>query len=245
VDDLRGAAARGELRAHYQPLVALPSRRTVGVEALARWQHPEFGPISPADFIPAAEKAGLIIAVGRHILELALRQTAAWHAVGLRLDLSVNVSPTQLIEEDYCDGVSALLEHCSLTPEVLTLEITETEPIHDLPAVVECLGYVRDLGVGISIDDFGAGHTSVEQFRNLPATELKIDQSIIQGPLEDAEAALQAVLPEGRGRGIRIVAEGVETPSHLKVAEALGCDRAQGYLLGAPADADTIERVLT
>jgi EAL domain-containing protein (putative c-di-GMP-specific phosphodiesterase class I) len=226
--------------AHFQPQVALPGSHVVGVEALARWDHPEFGLISPADFIPAAESTGLIGDIGHHMLELATRQVMAWRERGIHLDLSVNVSPNQLADGDYCEDVSTVLDQCGLPASILTLEVTETQPIADLPAVVECLLHVRELGVGVSIDDFGVGHSSLEQFRMLPATELKIDQSIIQGTVDGALTLLSGVLLEARERGLRIVAEGVETADHLALAQQLGCDRAQGYLIGAPVDAATL-----
>lgn len=244
IEDLQGAGYRGELVAHFQPQVALPGRRVVGVEALARWNHPEFGSISPTDFIPAAESGGLISTLGHHMLELATRQVAAWRSSGLHLDLAVNVSPSQLADHDYCDDVLRVLDSSGLPTASLTLEITETQPIGDLTAAVECLEHLREHGVGVSIDDFGAGHSSLEQFRNLPATELKLDQSIIQGSVDGARVQLAAVLAEARERGLRIVAEGVETLKQLARAEQLGCDRAQGFLIGRPVDAETLARSL-
>lgn len=244
IDDLQGAGHRGELVAYFQPQIALPDRMVVGVEALARWNHPEFGLIAPTDFIPAAESTGLIGELGHHMLELAVQQVAAWRTTGLPLDLAVNVSPNQL-SDDYCDDVSTVLDRSGLPAANLTLEITETQPIADLAGVIECLQHVRDLGVGVSIDDFGVGHASLEHFRSLPASELKLDQSIIQGSVDDATARLADVLVEARDRGLRIVAEGVETPEQLALAERLGCDRAQGFLIGAPLDADAFVRSLS
>ncbi len=230
--------------AYFQPQVALPGRRVVGVEALARWNHPEFGMLTPTAFIPVAETAGLIGELGRHILELAVRQVASWRTNGLHLDLAVNVSPNQLRDDRFCEDVSAVLDRSGLPPECLTLEITETQPISNLSAVVSCLEQVRDLGVGVSIDDFGSGHSSLEQFRSLPASELKLDQSIIQSSEDDALARLGDVLDEARDRGLRIVAEGVETLEQLALAVRLRCHRAQGFLIGAPMDATALVRSL-
>jgi EAL domain-containing protein (putative c-di-GMP-specific phosphodiesterase class I) len=244
IEDLQGAGHRGELVAFFQPQIALPARTIVGVEALARWNHPEFGLLAPTQFILAAESTGLIGEVGHHMLELAVHHVAEWRATGISLDLSVNVSPDQFADERYCENVSAVLDWSGLPPASLTLEITETQAIADLAVVVECLEHVRELGVGVSIDDFGSGHSSIEQFRKLPASELKIDQSIIQGSVDDAYAGLAEVLVEARERGLRIVAEGIETHQQLALAEQLGCDRAQGYLIGMPMDADTFARSL-
>ena len=244
IEDLQGAGRRGELVAHFQPQVALPGRHVVGVEALARWNHPEFGLLAPTDFIPVAESTGLISELGHHMLELAALQVVAWRATGLDLDLSVNVSPSQLTNVGYAEDVSAVLDRSGLPAAILTLEITETQPIADLAAVVDCLEQVRELGVGVSIDDFGVGHSSLEQFRSLPASELKLDQSIIQGTVDGAMALLAEVIIEARERGLRIVAEGVETADQLALASQLGCDRAQGYLIGAPLDAHALVRSL-
>ncbi len=231
--------------AYFQPQVTLPGRKIVGVEALARWQHPEFGLISPSDFIPAAESTGLIGEIGHHMLELAAQQVAQWRAHGHDLDVAVNVSPSQLAEDGFCEEVSVVLERVGLPTHSLTLEVTETQPIADLVAVAGCLEHVRAIGVGVSIDDFGAGHSSLEQFRKLPASELKLDQSIIQGPVDVAEAILAEVLAEARDRGLRIVAEGVETHEQFAFAERLGCHRAQGYLIGTPTSAAAFERALS
>ncbi len=244
VDDLRGAAERGELVAHYQPQVDLPGRRVVAVEALARWNHPEYGLIWPTDFIPAAEASGLIHSVGHHMLQIAADQLGAWRSAGLHLDLAVNVSPTQLVESGYCDDVADIVERSGIEPATLTLEITESVPITDLQGVVECLEHIRHLGVGVSIDDFGAGHTSLEQFRILPATELKLDQSIIRGDPDEAFVILEDVLAEARDRGLRVVAEGIETEEQFDLAVRLRSDRGQGYLLARPMDADALEHSL-
>jgi EAL domain-containing protein (putative c-di-GMP-specific phosphodiesterase class I) len=235
-EELQGAGHRGELVPYFQAQISLPSRTVVGVEALARWAHPEFGLLEPAHFIPAAETTGLIGEVGHHMLVLAVTQVAVWHTWGIDLDLSVNVSPSQLAD-DYCQDTSAVLDSVAMPPTSLTLEITETQPIADMPAVVECLLHVRELGVGIAIDDFGSGHASLEQFRKLPATELKLDLSIIQGFADHVTTRLSQALDEARDRGLRIVAEGVETEEQLDFAMQLGCHRAQGYLIGAPMDA--------
>jgi EAL domain-containing protein (putative c-di-GMP-specific phosphodiesterase class I) len=243
-EDLHGAGHRGELVAYFQAQISLPQRAVVGVEALARWIHPEFGLLSPMHFIPAAETTGLIGDLGRHMLELSVSQVAAWRKSGIELDLAVNVSPSQLAAFDYCDDIADVLDRSGLPPTTLTLEITESQPIADLAAVVECLLHVRELGVGVSIDDFGAGHSSLEQFRRLPATELKLDQSIIQGSVDHAATRLSDALDEAHQRGLRIVAEGVETHEQLALAERLGCHRAQGYLIGTPMSADDFVRWL-
>ena len=242
--DLEGAAQRGELLAHYQPQIDLTTGRIVSVEALVRWDHPEYGIIAPNTFIPVAEWAGNIREVGRFVLQASTRQLSTWRDAGLELELSINVSPTELEGDLFCGEVLNALAECSLNPPMLTLEITEAEPIVDLPHAVECLNELRDLGIGVSIDDFGTGHSSPDQLHNLPATELKVDQSLIRGTRQAARRVLHAVLAEAKETGIRVVAEGVETADQLDHAIALGCDRAQGYLIGQPMPAAALETLL-
>lgn len=243
--DLRGAASRGEMLAHYQPQLDLSSGRVVGVEALARWHHPERGPVGPSAFIPLAEWAGVIREIGDFMLHESSRQAAEWAATGIHLDLSINVSPNQLSNDEFCVEVQRTLERYDLDPTTVTLEITEAEPILDLPQVAACLGLLRTIGVGVAIDDFGTGYSSLDQLRNLPATELKIDQSIIRGSQARARRLLNAVIEDAHAEGIRVVAEGVETQVQLDLAAELGCDRAQGYLIGRPMPADALVRTLS
>ena len=235
--DLSGAAERGELLTNYQPQLDLASGRVVAVEALVRWDHPRHGVIAPNTFIPVAEWAGNIREVGGFVLAESTRQLAQWRDAGLALEMSVNVSPTELEGDLFCGGVLNSLARWILDPSLLTIEITETEPIVDLPHAVECLDELRGHGVGVSIDDFGTGHSSVDQLHNLPTTEFKIDQSLIRGTRRAARRVLRAVIQEAKQTGIRIVAEGVETAEQLDHAVALGCDRAQGYLIGRPMPA--------
>ena len=244
VRDLPGAGQRGELLAHFQPQLDLATGRVTTVEALARWHHPEFGSIPPIEFIAVAETHGLVTELGDHILTLGLRQIARWRSAGLTLDLAVNMSPNQLVEGLWA-SVDAELQRWGLEPIVLTLELTETEPIADVSSVIACLTELRELGCGVSIDDFGAGYTTLDQLRSLPATELKLDPSIMRGPRDIALERLAPVMREARRFDLLVVAEGIETQEHLELATELGCDRAQGYLIGAPMDADKLERTLT
>lgn len=241
---LYGAAGRGELLAHYQPQVDVKTGDVVAVEALARWLHPEQGAIDPAAFVAAAEANGAIVEIGAFMLGESVRQLRRWRDRGLQLELSVNVSPVELDGAEFAARLVSLLMEESLAPQLITLEITESLPIHDLPRVAARLEVLRALGVGISLDDVGAGFTSIEQVRALPATEVKIDRSVIQGPDLEPRSALSRGIRDAKEQGIRVVAEGVETEEQLRRAIAIGADRAQGYLLGRPSSAEWIEQLI-
>jgi EAL domain-containing protein (putative c-di-GMP-specific phosphodiesterase class I) len=242
--DLHGAVARGEIVPYFQPQLDLKSRETVAVEVLSRWIHPEHGLVSPAEFIPVAEANGAILEIGHFMLEETCRAAAEWHERGLPLEVSVNVSPIQLAQPDFFDVLLDNLEHLELPPQTLTIEITESLPIADLPMVVERLASLRDLGLGVSIDDFGTGYSSISQLQSLPATELKIDQSLVQDDSPGTQELVTAVIGVVRARGIRVVAENVETELQLGRVLELGCDRAQGYLFNRPMSRDDIDSLL-
>jgi len=237
---LSEAVDRQELVTYYQPQLDIATRRIVAVEALVRWAHPIFGMIPPDEFIPVAESAGNIHDVGRAVFTDAVGQIAAWKSRGIDLELSVNVSPTEL-GPDLAEELMTVLSLHDVDPHLLTMEITESEPIVDLPRALSCLRELRSDGIGVSVDDFGTGYSSVHQLRSLPATELKVDQSLIRGPREVAQKALVPVLAEAVTLGIRIVAEGVETDDQMAFAIELGCHRAQGFLIGEPMTAIEFE----
>jgi len=242
--DLHGAVGRGEIVPYFQPQLDLTSRETVAVEVLCRWFHPVHGLVSPAEFIPVAEANGAILEIGKFMLEETCRAAAEWHGAGLPLEVSVNVSPIQLAQPDFFDILLDNLEHLELPPQTLTIEITESLPIANLPFVVDRLASLRDLGLGVSIDDFGTGYSSIAQLQSLPATELKIDQSLVQDDSVDTQELVSAVVGVVRTRGIRIVAEGVETDEQLARVVELGCDRAQGYLFSPPVSRSEIDELL-
>jgi EAL domain-containing protein (putative c-di-GMP-specific phosphodiesterase class I) len=242
--DLHGAVARGEIVPYFQPQIDLETRRTVAVEVLCRWFHPELGLVSPADFIPVAEANGAIIDIGRFMLEETCRAAAEWHSEGMPLAVSVNVSPIQLAAPDFFDTLVHNLQRLGLPPQTLTIEITESLPISDLPMVVERLASLRDMGLGVSIDDFGTGYSSIAQLQSLPVTELKIDQSLVQDESASTQELMGAVVGVVVARGIRVVAEGVETQAQLERVRQLGCHRAQGYLFSKPVARDEVDALL-
>lgn len=242
--DLVGAVERGEIVAYFQPQVDLATDEIIAVEALARWEHPVLGQLAPADFISLAEETGLIHSIGRHMLEQCLDAAEEWRASETHLEVSVNVSPTQLASPDFSRHLTAELTRRALPQDAVTIEITESMPVIDLPGVVVRLHQLRELGLGVALDDFGVGHSTIEQLDELPVTELKLDRSLIQNDSESMLSYLGEIVELAHHRGLRVVAEGVETEEHLSRIRALGCDRAQGYLLGRPMPRVAVERLL-
>ena len=241
-NDLAAAIDNGELVAHYQPLLALPSMEIVGVEALVRWMHPTRGMVDPGAFIPLAEESGLIAALGHHMLTQAATQAAEWERAGLGIDLAVNVSGRE-IDAGFGDQVAAVLADSGLSPARLVLEITETVLLTD--AVTEQLRDLRTLGVRVALDDFGTGYSSLSNLRRLPVDVLKIDRSFVTELEEPGQRAFpQAIVALGASLGLEVVAEGVETAAQLAAVAQLGCHRAQGFHLGRAMPAAELEGLL-
>ncbi|WP_170131279.1 putative bifunctional diguanylate cyclase/phosphodiesterase [Quadrisphaera granulorum] len=252
-DELRAALAgtpgAGELLVHYQPYVLLSDPSTVaGFEALVRWQHPERGLVSPADFVPVAEEVGLIRPIGLRVLEQAAARSAAWHGLDRSRPwtTSVNLSPQQLLDVDLVRRVREVLDRTGLPAELLTLELTETAMMLDLDGAARRLQTLRDLGVRIALDDFGTGSSSLSYLHQLPVDVVKLDQAFISRLGQDATALalVRAVLDIASALGLTTIAEGVETPSQLRMLTELGCDKAQGYLLSRPVPADVAQELL-
>ena len=241
--DLEGAVARGEISAVFQPQIDIRTRRVVSVEALARWNHPEYGYVGPATFIPLAEELDLITDIGDFMIDEGCRLAAELTSLGHRVDVAVNVSAAQLVTLDFLDRVEANLRRHELTTDRLIVEITESLPVIDVPEVAARLRDLRDLGLGISIDDFGTGYSSVERLAVLPATELKIDQSLIRDTAPIPAYVCEAV-DTAHELGLRVVAEGIETEHHFARAVGLQCDRAQGYLFSRPTTENHLRRLL-
>ena len=228
--DLRGAAGRGELVAYFQPQVDVASGRIIAAEALCRWQHPELGLVPPNDFIPLAEESGTIHEIGYFMIEQGCDLASELHDV----EIAVNVSPVQLTRSDFGSRLIAAHERHKLRRNQLSIEITESHPVIDLPDAVAQLERVRDSGVGVSLDDFGSGFASLKQLNSLPFTELKIDQSLIREDTEETWNRVASIVAIVRQRGMRIVAEGIETREQYERVRDADCDRAQGYFLGVP-----------
>jgi EAL domain-containing protein (putative c-di-GMP-specific phosphodiesterase class I) len=232
--DLPGAVDRGELYVLYQPQIDLASGEIVAVEALCRWQHPELGLLMPSTFIPIAESSGRIDGVSVYMVGEALDAADRWRSAGHPLEMSVNVSPVLLAVAAFHELVADEVQRRALPAHALTLEITESLPVLDIPEVVASLQKLRDSGLGVSLDDYGSGHSSLAQFESLPATELKLDRSIVQDAGPAAIAQIDEIVVLAHDRGMLVVAEGVETVAQLERMRSAGCDRAQGYLLGMP-----------
>ncbi len=244
LEDLFGAVDRGEIIAHYQPQVDLATGRIVSAEALARWRHPELGVISPAVFIPLAEETALIHGIGRFMIEEVLNAVTRWRSQGIDLEISVNVSANQLTTLQFFDQLDDDLARVHLAPNSVTIEITESYPILDTPSISHRLDELRQHGLGISIDDYGIGHSWLQQLERMPATELKLDQSLVQDDSVESLALMTAIIELAHWRGLRIVAEGVETAEQLERMRELLCDRAQGFLLGRPMPQDELLALL-
>lgn len=248
--DLRRALEDGNLRIHYQPILELPSRRIVGVEALARWLHPVRGLIQPLDFIPVAEETGLIIPLGRWVLTEACAQVQRWQEEipGLDdLNAAVNISPRQLEDPAIVDDVTAALAASGLRPEKLVLEITESILMRDVAAAALRLTDLSNLGVKLAVDDFGTGQSSLSQLRRFPVDILKIDKSFVDNVDHDPMASnlLAVVAGLGESLGLDVVAEGVETAAQGSVIEGLGKLYVQGYLYSRPLDVAAMTVLLT
>jgi diguanylate cyclase (GGDEF)-like protein len=243
--DLRGAAARGELRVQFQPQIDMATQTIVAAEALVRWQHPELGLLPPGEFIPLAEDSNLIAEIGAHVLAETCRAGAGWRSQGHQLEMAVNVSAFQLSGPGFPALVNETLLRTSLPAEALTLEVTESQAMPESSVNDSNLRELRAIGVGISIDDFGTGYSSLAQLHRMPVTEVKIDRSFTMRLGEDGSTAFIAgIVGLGHGLGLRVVAEGVETRDQFEALLAMGCDRAQGYLFGKPMDAAELEELL-
>jgi EAL domain-containing protein (putative c-di-GMP-specific phosphodiesterase class I) len=233
---LDGALDRGELFAVFQPQIALDTGGVAAAEALCRWTHPLRGPVPPDVFIPLAERTGAIHAVGHFMLERALEAASAWQRSGDPVSVSVNVSPVQLQTDSFVLDLAGSLGRSAVDAGRLTIEMTETHPVVGLPDVVIRLETIREMGVHVSLDDYGVGHASADQLARLPVDEVKLERSLLDGNNLEASDIVLHVTTEARRRGLRVVAEGVETHEQLKFVTDIGCERAQGFLLGRPMD---------
>jgi EAL domain-containing protein (putative c-di-GMP-specific phosphodiesterase class I) len=244
---LRGALERKEFFIEYQPQAELSSCRIVGAEALLRWQHPERGLISPAQFISLAEETGLIIPIGEWVLHTACMQNKAWLDAGLQpIRISVNLSALQFRQKDMVDLVRKTLAATGLPPQYLELEITESMLIHDAEAVIAVVRDLHSMGVHLALDDFGTGYSSLSYLKRFRVHRLKIDQSFVRDiNIDPDDAAISAaVISLGHALNMTVIAEGVETSDQSTFLAALGCDEVQGYYFGRPMAAADFARLL-
>jgi EAL domain-containing protein (putative c-di-GMP-specific phosphodiesterase class I) len=246
---LRRAVAAGALSVYYQPIVDARSGRVGSVEALVRWDHPTLGLLGPGAFLPAAERAGLMVDIGRHVLDVACAELSAWRGRWPHLALAVNVSERELLHPDFAAHVTATLQRHALPPSALRLELTETVAVNEetIAAVLEPLALA---GVALSIDDFGTGHSSLHrlnQLRRLPVQRLKIDKSFVDelgGVGEGGGPLLASMITLAHSVGHCVVAEGVETHDQAAFLARHGCDELQGYLYSRPLPAEQVTALL-
>ncbi|MEO8804397.1 MAG: EAL domain-containing protein [Rudaea sp.] len=244
---LRLAEKNGELRVYYQPQIETKSEDMAGMEALVRWEHPELGMISPAFFIPIAEENGLIMSIGEWVMRTACADAKRWQdRFGLNLRIGVNMSALQLRLPNLVDIVSSVLRDTGLEANLLDLEVTESINVKNIPNLLETLQGLRNLGCGISIDDFGTGQSSLDYIKRFPADRIKIDQTFVRniGVDPDDEAIVRATINMAHDLNRAVVAEGVEIEQHLDFLRGEGCEELQGYLFCRPLPAASFENLL-
>lgn len=244
---LRDALKNEELVVYYQPRVDIESQRIVGMEALVRWIHPQFGLVSPGQFIPMAEETGLIVPIGDWILRESCRQNAAWRAMGLpHIRVSVNLSPVQFRRPNLLDDVCDALDQAGLDADGLELEVTESLLMNDPAETAAVLGRLKARGIHISIDDFGTGYSSLSYLKRFPINALKIDRSFVTDVTSnpDDAAIATAIILMGHSLKLSVVAEGVETENQLAFLKVLQCNEVQGYLFSPPVPADRAQVLL-
>jgi len=239
---LRRAIDEGQLVLHYQPKVELATGAVAGVEALLRWQHPSRMLIPPGEFVPFAEHTGLIRPLTLFVLDAALRQAAEWRAAGLDLEVAVNLSARNVVDPQLPQDVRAALDRWGVPAGTLQLEITESALMGEPARAGEVLTTLSRMGVSLSLDDFGTGYSSLASLKRLPVDEIKIDRSFVShmAGIESDAVIVRSTIDLGHNLGVRVVAEGVETAEAWGLLADLGCDVAQGFLVGRPMPPDDV-----
>jgi PAS domain S-box-containing protein len=247
--ELHKAIEHEDLRAFYQPIIRLATGQIVGVEALVRWWHNDSEFVGPANFIDVAEETGLIVPIGRWIMKEALRQTHAWHLL-LNIDppltITINVSPRQFAQTNIVADVKAALDETKVPASCLQLEITETMAMSDQKASARIFSQLKEMGIGLSIDDFGTGHSSLSRLRSFPVDVLKIDRSFVRGIDNDAESReiARLIVTLAHHIDLKVIAEGIETRAQQAYLEQFGCEFGQGYLYSPPVDHVALQKLL-
>jgi diguanylate cyclase (GGDEF)-like protein/PAS domain S-box-containing protein len=245
--NLRKALDRHEFLIYYQPQIALGSQKVVGAEALIRWDHPELGLVSPAEFIPLAEETGLIIPVGQWVLETACAQMKLWHQLHREpLRIAINLSALQFRQKDLLSQIKSILKNTALPPEYLEIEITESVSMENAELTISILDSLKQMGVRIALDDFGTGYSSLAFLKQFPINALKIDRSFVNDISTDHNDAgiIPTVIGMAHSFDLEVVAEGVETVEQLTFLKKNRCDLVQGYLFDAPLPGDAFEKLL-
>ncbi len=244
--DLNAALQNQQFFLLYQPIYDLATQKVVGLEALIRWRHPKQGVLMPADFIPLAEESGLIVPIGRGVLEEACRRAAAWNVAGHRVGVSVEVASAQLNRDGFATDVRRALQQSGIEPSLLTLEITEATVMRDTAATAARLAEIKQMGVSIAIDNFGTGYAYHSDLQRLPLDYLKVDRSSLAASDDEDYRSwlLEAILVLGRDLSLRVIAKGVETREQLTSLKAMGCSMAQGFYLSKPVPASAVASLL-
>jgi EAL domain-containing protein (putative c-di-GMP-specific phosphodiesterase class I) len=245
--NLRHALERNQLSLHYQPKVDLVTGQITGVEALLRWTHPDLGMLSPMQFIPLAEETGLIVPIGRWVLKEACAQNTAWQHRGLRpVSMAVNLSPRQFVDENLLQDIDGALVSCGMSPTLLQLEVTESMVMQNVPRAIKLLDAIQSRGIRLAIDDFGTGYSSMSLMKQFPIDTIKIDRSFVRDLPKDSEdqAIAQAIINMGKGLGMTVVAEGVETSEQETFLRDHACDEMQGFLFSKPVPPDQMADLL-
>jgi len=236
LSDLHAAIVGDQLSLVFQPKVLMADRRVRSLEALVRWTHPQLGAISPSEFVPLAEQTGAIGELTRWVLRSAIEQLASWRVAGLESEVAVNLSASDLANPELPDEILGMLARADVLPHQLQLEITESAIMRELDKSIRAMRRLRDAGVRFAIDDFGTGHSSLAQLKALPVDEIKIDRSfvrdLVQGTRDDA--IVRSAVELAHSLGLKVVAEGIETPAAWTALLHLGCDYAQGYFISRP-----------
>jgi diguanylate cyclase (GGDEF)-like protein len=247
VGELRQAIIAESLLLYYQPKVGVAGKQVLGLEALARWIHPDRGFIPPDEFIPLAERTGLIAPLTTMVIEKTLQQIRGLHRDGHQVSIAVNISARILRDDGFPGEVERLLAEAGVESRWLHLELTESMVMEDPERAVEILGRLSAMGISLSIDDFGTGYSSMAHLKRLPVDEIKIDKSFVLDMAVDASDAViaRSIIDLGHNLGLSVVAEGVETPEVLAQLETMGCDQVQGYLFSRPLPAEDVSRWLS
>jgi EAL domain-containing protein (putative c-di-GMP-specific phosphodiesterase class I) len=247
--DLRRALEREEITILYQPIVRLEDRVVAGFEALARWDHPKMGRMSPSDFIAIAEEIGLIVDLGMFVLERTARQLALWQRATRNRDpvfASVNVSSRQLLRQDLVHDLRTIIARSAIARGTLKLELTESLIMENPEHSAQMLARIRELGAGLALDDFGTGHSSLSYLQRFPFDTIKIDQSFVRTSNKGSRPViLRSIIALAHDLGMEVVAEGAETDSDAVELYQLGCEYAQGYAFGEPMSAEKARLLLT
>ena len=238
--------AEDQIVVHYQPLIDVRTGSVLAVEALARWDRPGHGLVSPAEFIPAAEDIGLIVPLGERVLQVAADQLVAWRDLAPDLTMMVNLSVRQLMHEQIIRDVREAVDDAGLDPSTVTMEITETTLMHDTEMTRERLAELREIGVSLAVDDFGTGYSSLQYVQRFPIDIIKIDRSFVTGLGTNPGdgAVVQSMIELSQRLGVHTVAEGIDRPEQVTLLQSLGADLGQGYLFSKPVVADQITALL-